>query len=411
MMMKKLAFLIGLLVMVSFGFSQNAKVVSAYNYHKDGKLDKAKENIDAAITHPKTADNAKTWFYRGNIYIDIYRSQDSAYMNLDPEALPKAYEAYKKAKELDVKKQYMIDILKYLPIVGESYFNQGAKDYNEGMDALKVQDSALSKVEFNESVNAFETAYTIYKDLGREDTTTIYYISIAAELAEDYEKALSSLETLMEMNYPEPSIYSSAGNICYKYMNDRDKAEEMYLKGRDKYPDDLNLLLNETNFFLAEEETEKALNNLTLAAKIDESNPTIFFAIGAKYNEVVDDTTKTREMRQNAFIDASDAYKKSIAISPDYFDPNYNMGALYVNKAASLIEIANELPLDKQAEYDSLKSAANDYLRDCLPYLEKAQELQPEDRSTLLSLKEIYTRLRMDEKREAIDAKLEEMKQ
>lgn len=409
MIMKKFAFiLIGLLIAVSFGYSQNSKVVSAYNYHKNGKLDKAKENIDAATAHPKTESSAKTWFYRGNIYIDIFRTDDSAYMNLDPEALPKAYEAYTKATELDTKKQYMVEIMARMPMVGESYFNQGARKYNDGMTALNAKDSVLSKEEFKKSVNSFETAYTIYSDMGRDDTTTIYYISIAAELGEDYDKALSSLEKLMEMDYPEPSIYSSAGNIYYKEKDDADKAAAMYLAGREKYPEDLNLLLNETNFFLAMEETDKALNNLQLAAKIDENNPTIFFAIGAKYNEVVDDTTKSREVREGAFLEASKAYKKSIEINPDYFDPNYNMGALLVNKAASLIEIANELPLDQQAEYDSLKTAANDYLKECLPYLEKARELQPNDRSTLISLKEIYTRLRMDDKRAEIDAKLEE---
>ena len=63
MIMKKLAFiLIGLLVTISFGFSQNSKVVSAYNYHNNGKLDKAKENIDAAtangfIVSSQTADS------------------------------------------------------------------------------------------------------------------------------------------------------------------------------------------------------------------------------------------------------------------------------------------------------------------------------------------------------------------
>ena len=406
--MKKFAFIIGLIVTAYFGFSQNSKVVSAYNYHNSGKLDKAKENIDAATVHPKTMNKAKTWFYRGNIYIDIYRSQDSIYKNLDPEALPKAYEAYKKAQELDENKQYMVDILTRMPIVGEAYFNDGANKYNKGMNALNAQDSVLSREEFKQSVYSFETAYKIYENLGRIDTTTIYYISIAAELGEDYDKAISSLETLMEMNYPEPAIYSSAGNIYYKHFHDTEKAAEVYREGRKKYPNDLNLLLNETNFFLAEEETEKALNNLTLAAKIDETNPTIFFAIGAKYNEVVDDTTRTDEMRAGAFEKAAEAYRKSIEIKPDYFDPNYNMGALYVNKAATLIEIANDLPLDAQAEYDSLRNAADGYLKACLPYLEKARELQPDDRSTLVSLKEIYTRLKEYDKVKEIDAKLEE---
>lgn len=406
--MKKFAFIIGFIVTAYFGFSQNSKVVSAYNYNNDGKLAKAKENIDAATVHVKTMGNAKTWFYRGKIYLNIYSSQDSIYKNLDPDALPKAYEAFKKAQELDTKKQYMVEILTFMPAVGESYFNLGAKKYNEGMTALNAKDSVLSKEEFKQSVNSFETAYKIYEDLGRKDTTTIYYVSIAAELGEDYDKAITNLETLMEMNYPEPGIYSSAGNIYYTQLKDTLKATATFAAGREKYPDDLNLLLNETNFFLSEEQTEKALDNLQLAAKIDETNPTIFFAIGAKYNEVVDDTTKTDEIRGGAFERAAEAYIKSIELKPDYFDPNYNMGALYVNKAATLIEIANDLPLDAQVEYDSLKSTSDEYLKLCLPYLEKAHELQPEDRSTLVSLKEIYTRLRMDDKRKEIDAKLEE---
>lgn len=408
MIMKKLAFLIGLLVTVSFGFSQNSKVVSAYNYHNDGKLAKAKENIDAATVHSKTSVIAKTWYYRGNIYIDIYRTEDSAYINLDPDALQKAYEAYQKATELDTKKQFTVDILTRMPIIGESYFNYGARKYNTGMQALNEKDSVLSRAEFEVSVASFETAYKIYEDLGRVDTTTIYYVSIAAELGENYDKAITNLETLMSMNYPEPSIYSSAASIYYNHFKDTIKAAGTYLAGREKYPTDLNLLLNETNFFLSESETEKALNNLQLAAQIDETNPTIFFAIGAKYNEVVDDTSRTAEMREEAFVEASTAYKKSIEIKPDYFDPNYNMGALYVNKAASLIEIANDLPLDQQEKYDSLKSRANEYLKECLPYLEKALELDPEDRSTLVSLKEIYTRLKMYDELKTIDAKLEE---
>jgi hypothetical protein len=408
MIMKKFAFIIGLIVTVSFGFSQNSKVVSAYNYNNDGKLAKAKENIDAATVHVKTMGNAKTWFYRGKIYLNIYNSQDSIYKNLDPDALPKSYEAFKKAQELDTKKQYMVEILTLLPAVGESYFNFGAKKYNDGMTALNARDSVLSRAEFKNSVTAFETAYTIYEGMGRVDTTTIYYMSVAAELGEDYDKAINNLETLIEMDYPESGIYSSAGNIYYDHFKDAEKAAAVFSAGREKFPDDLSLLLNETNFFLAEEQTEKALNNLQLAAKIDETNPTIFFAIGAKYNEVVDDTTKTDEMREGAFEDAAEAYKKSIEIKPDYFDPNYNMGALYVNKAAGLIEVANDLPLDQQAKYDSLKSEANQYLGDCLPYLEKARELEPEDRSTLVSLKEIYTRLKMYDELKEIDAKLEE---
>ncbi|MEZ5199514.1 MAG: tetratricopeptide repeat protein [Bacteroidales bacterium] len=396
-----------ILAAASYGFSQNSKVVSAFNYHNNGKLDKAKENIDAATVNEKTMGSAKTWYYRGNIYIDIYRSEDEAYKNLDPDPLNKAYEAYKKAMELDTKNQYKIDILQRMPIVGEAFFNYGAKLYNDGMTAFNAADTIQAQKEFDGSVKAFENAYTIYSETGRIDTTTIYYISIAAELAKDLDKTKESIRTLIGWDYPEPAIYVTMANVFYKHEKNIDSAIYYYSEGRKKFPEDLNLVLNETNLYLAEGMTQKALDNLVLASSIDKTNPTIFFAIGAKYNEVVDDTTKTQEMRNSAFDEAVIAYDKAIELKPDYFDPNYNMGALYVNKAASVIDQANQLPLDAQDKYDRLKAQADQYLTTCLPYLEKAHELLPDDVSTLVSLKEIYTRLKMDEKRKEVDAKLQ----
>ena len=42
-------------------------------------------------------------------------------------------------------------------------------------------------------------------------------------------------------------------------------------------------------------------------------------------------------------------------------------------------------------------------LKNLLPYLEKALELMPDDVNTMVSLKEIYTRLGMTEKLKMID--------
>ena len=198
-------------------------------------------------------------------------------------------------------------------------------------------------------------------------------------------------------------------STAFLFAQDKDveKALATYAIGQEKFPDDLNLLLMEANVFLSEEMTEEALENLQKAAKIDTTNATIFFAIGAKYNEIVDDTTRSEEMRLDAFQKAVVAYDKSLDIDPEFFDPAYNMGALYVNKASSVIEVANQLPLDEVEEYDRLKAEADKYLEDSLPYLEKAHELQPDDVSTMASLKEIYTRLSMLEKLKDINAKLE----
>lgn len=405
--MKKFVILLTVMLLGIGVFAQNSAIQSAFNYQKNGKLDKAKEYIDKAVQNEKTIASAKAWFYRGNIYIDIYNSPLEAYKNLDPDALNVALVSYQKSLELDEKNNYTDQILETMPGLGELFFNEGARQYNAGIEAQNNMDSVASKISFGYSVDAFQQAYDIYTKAGINDTTTIFYISVAAELGGDYPKAKEELTRLIEMQYPKPGIYTSLASIYYEQDKNVEKAIEIYALGRERFPNDLNLLLMETNLYLGEAMTEKALNNLQLAAEIDTTNPTIFFAIGAKYNELVDDTTKTAETREDAFHNAVVAYERSIELKPDYFDPNYNLGALFVNKASTEIAVANELPIEEQEKYDALMESANGYLEKCLPYLETAHELQPDDISTMVSLKEIYTRLGMMEEMKEIDAKLE----
>jgi hypothetical protein len=79
---------------------------------------------------------------------------------------------------------------------------------------------------------------------------------------------------------------------------------------------------------------------------------------------------------------------------------------LYVNKAASINDEANKLPLDATAHYDKLKKEADEYLEKALPYLEKATELQPGDVNTLISLKQIYARTNKTDKVKAVQEKI-----
>ncbi|MFU8844546.1 MAG: tetratricopeptide repeat protein, partial [Bacteroidales bacterium] len=310
--------------------------------------------------------------------------------------------------ELDDKNRYTDDIRSFMPIVGEAFFNKGAELFNDGLLALEEGEKDAATGRFDAAANSFEKAFNIYAEAGISDTTSIYFVSLAAELGEDWEKARKNLEKLVEMEYNQSGIYSSLANIYYTQDKDLKKAIGIYAIGRQRFPEDFNLLLNETNLFLGEDMTEEALDNLTKAAEIDTLNASIFFAIGAKYNELADDTTRSEETRKDYFDKSVVAYNKSIEIDPDYFDPNYNMGALYVNKAAAIITVANELPLNEVKQYDGMKTESDNYLHLSLPYLERAHEIDPEDMATLVSLKEIYTRLNMIDKLKEVDQKIHE---
>ena len=377
--MKKtiLTALIMLIAIMMIG--QTNKRTSAFNYQRYGQLDLAKQAIDEASQDEKTIMDAKTWFYRGNIYYDIAVSTEEKYRSLDPDPFGVAYQSYMKAKELDAKGEFASDIMKYTIAIGEGYYNQGVIYYNE----LKYKDAALN----------FEKAYNIGKSVNRIDTSALINAAVSASLGNELQMSKQYYQQLIVMKVDRPDVYASLSEV-YKAEGDTAMALQTVAKGREIYPDDFNLLIAETNIYLATDEKEKALANLETALKFDSTNPSIFFAVGTIYDQM-------------GYIDkAIDAYVNAIKLKPDYFEANYNLGALYVNQAADILDKANDLPLDAVAEYDAAKKRADEMLEKSLPYLEKALELMPEDTNTMVSLKEIYTRLGMTEKLKAIDERL-----
>jgi tetratricopeptide (TPR) repeat protein len=378
--MKRTILAVLIIMSASVIFGQTNKRTSAYNYQRYGKLDLAKQAIDEAAQDEKTIMDAKTWFYRGNIYYDIGISTDENYRKLDPDPFGVAFKSYQKAKELDTKGEFAVDILKYTIAVGEGYYNLGVISYNE----LKFKEAALS----------FEQAFTVSQSVGRIDTTALFNAAVSATQGKETTLAKQYYQQLIQLKVQKPDVYASLAEI-YKMEGDTAMALQTIGKGREIFPEDFNLLIAETNIYLTTDEKEKAMKDLEMALQFDRTNPSIFFAVGTIYDQMGD------------IPKATNAYENAILINPDYFEANYNLGALYVNQAADILQKANDLPLDAVKEYDAQKALADQMLQKSLPYLEKALELMPEDVNTMVSLKEIYTRLGMTEKLKGINEKLQ----
>ena len=88
--MKKIALLLVLVTSITIAFGQKNVRQTASNYLKDGKLDKAMEAINACVLDPSTAQDAKAWFIRGNVYLEISNTKDEKFKALDPQPLTKA---------------------------------------------------------------------------------------------------------------------------------------------------------------------------------------------------------------------------------------------------------------------------------------------------------------------------------
>ena len=245
--MKKLMILMVAVMLVTVVNAQNNKRTSAFNYFKNGKLDKAKEYIDPTIENPSTMNVAKTWYYRGNIYLQIALTDNAEYHALDPNALEVAYQSYKKVLELDDRGEYTQDVMHNFKVIASNFFNSGVGRYNEG--------------KYMEAAKDFQHCYDVSKDINVTDTTALSNVALAYEIAEQTELAVEKYKELEQLGYKNPMVYNALFNI-YLSKSDTAQAEVYISKGRSLFPDDYQLLIGETNLFLTRGQNEEAVANL-----------------------------------------------------------------------------------------------------------------------------------------------------
>ncbi|MBU1370286.1 MAG: hypothetical protein KJ578_02385 [Bacteroidetes bacterium] len=379
--MKKLLLLMTILVIASAGMAQKSERTNAFMYNKNAQYDKAKEAIDKAIVHPKTVDDAKTWMYRGIIYLNLVFSED--FDSIDDNPLEKSFTSFKEAVKLDpdddLKRAEEID--PRVEAIGQQYFAYGVDDFNAG--------------DFAEAANKFKKSYDVGLYINKIDTLALLNAALASVRSEQYKQSLDYYEELMELGFNESDVYKNMA-LAHRNLGDNDAMFATLRAGREKYPDDAGLMLEEINAYLAIGEGAKVVDDLKILVEKDPNNYSIFFVLGTIYG---DETSEEMfDMEQ-----AEMYYLKALEINPDYYDAVYNLGALYINESNKLQVEANELPLDATEKYDEMTEEANSIIKKALPLLEKSNELQPGNEETLNVLKSIYVRFNMTDKLESLN--------
>jgi tetratricopeptide (TPR) repeat protein len=372
--MKQLALILAL---VSWGFmvsAQNVKVQTAINKIKPqyNELDEAKEAIDAAIVHEKTMNSPKAWKVRGDVYKAIAESQDEKFKALSDNPLVVAFESYKKALELDTKGSLKKEIDVQLKLMSFNFVNKGVEFFN-----AQNYDKALSCFEGSLGITELTAPGTV-------DTAIVFNAAIAAERAKNFAKAIEYYTKTTELRYEGAKVFVYLANI-YKTQGDTAVYISTLEKGIAAWPSDNNLIMVELiNYYLTSNKSDLALAYLEKAIAADASNPTFYFAQGSLFDKLGD------------FDKALASYNKAVELNPQYFDAYYNLGALFYNKAVEMTKAANDIPANKQKEYDQAIKNAMDQLNLAIPYFEKAHAIDPLEKNTMITLKEIYFKLRND---------------
>ncbi len=372
-------------------FAQKSAQVTAYNYMKDKEFIKAYEYITKAEQNDKTANDAKTYFYKGSILLGMATSPDIEQRTFVEDALDKGIKSWNKSLKLDEKERYSKKIRAQV-----------------GLQRAVLLDSAGSyyqEEKYEQSGQMFAFAAKLHEIYDTPDSSAVFNTALAYEnaavsaqteekKAELYETAAEYYQKALEIPFePETCVLSLVR--VFSNTNQEEKKLAAIDQGLEMYPNNQGLILEKLNFFLTAQKYDEAAGYLTKAISNEPDNEILHFALGVAYDNM------------GKLAEAEKEYKKALELKPDYFDAAYNLGAMVYNAGVELNNQANELDFrTKGDEIDALNEKANVKFKEAIKLLESAHELNPEDAATITSLSQLYVRLGMNEKYKEMKAKM-----
>ena len=411
--MKKLTFLVVMLAfLANVSMAQNKERVNAFNYNKNAQgyittaeqlnkqnraekaakqmgfakieLQKAKTSIDLAAEHEETKNEARTWHYYGIVYYKIAAYPE--FHDLDPEALDKSFAAFAKIPALDPEyandRQNMFDIYQHIQSITSNYFNRGAVAYENG--------------EYAEAIKCYLAAYNSMLVIGQQDNEALLIAAqIALYNAKEYEKTVEICKQLLAAQHESPKVYQYLA-VAYSQMGNDEEMLKYINEGRAKFPEDDNLVNEQINAYLKLKREAEIIDQIKEMANKNSENSVYCLIIGTIYSN--------QESELYNVDSALVYYNRAIEVNPTDENAYINVGSMYIDKSAALINKANELPLDKFKEYDELIAEARVFDEKALPYVEKAYELVPGDDAIKQALRTLYVRLKMMDKARALES-------
>lgn len=271
------------------------------------------------------------------------------------DALDKAFDAYKKAYEVDVKKSKVKDITNGLNLLTQNYLD-------DGMNCYMFEDYAAASKLFGKAAEV-----SAAQPLNKVDTVALYNAGFTAWMVKDYPRAEEFFNKCLDINYyyEGGEVFAKLSDI-YNNTDRKDKAREVLELGFTKFPQSQSILIGLINYYLESKQSPDRLFELIAEAKKNEpNNASLYYVEGNIYNEL---GQKDK---------AVEAYYKCAEINPEYEYGFIGAGILYYNQA---IEIQDKAAAElDNAKYEALVEEFEKALLNALEPFEKAFAISKDD--------------------------------
>lgn len=381
----------------------------------EGKLDKAKIQVDKLCSDPTGKDNPENWYLKSYVYTQIAKSQ--VYKNIAPDAEFVALEALKKSKELDSKKKFESDRINLLFDLSAIFYNKAILLYNEGVEKNKLNNfpSALENFEkFFECIDVLENDKVIVLNLLNFNNVTFenlyLYAGYSAHKSNQIEKAKKYYEQLIHLSLPAQQAREKGNPLAYIYYidlmlenKDTISAINVAKKSLEIYPENPDVVMAAFDLFYRMRKLSESADLLENIFKIN-NNPDykMLFVLAQTYNNL------SKEYKRKGYESTADQYKlkaiemfekllnSNVSDKNILFKTNYNLGVIYYNEGVAAYKKRSET---NTTEYEFLFKKA-------IPYLEEARKYDSKNKNILNMLLKAYTSLNEKVKAEEIEKQL-----
>jgi tetratricopeptide (TPR) repeat protein len=394
-------------------FSQNDhKITTGIVACESGDYVKAEEALRIGLSDEKKIKAkyiGKGWYYMGKTMMGIMHiastNKDAKLLEKFPTAMLDGFDSYKKAIEKDDEKQRYAKLAKKdLELYFNSFLSTGmlslnSSNYDEVLPYLNAAEYISKNVLAEENYMVYDFRAQVF--LGKADSVSaqkdfltaidvftnhppkrpdqlvayVYYrcALIARYKDKDSDQALKYIRSGTEMLEKEHNRLTASDY-------DTETWERLSIQYQEAKADlsafELDILLN------SPDKLKEALTQFENAVKAEPNN----YIKHVAYAQLLEKVNPEKSI---------EVYEKAIKIDESKQMAIFNLGALYVNKAAAASRAMNETA--DVAEADRLEKEVVENFKKALPLLEKAHAITPKDLSTIRALKQITIYLGMNE--------------
>jgi tetratricopeptide (TPR) repeat protein len=204
------------------------------------------------------------------------------------------------------------------------------------------------------------------------------YIGYSGEKLGNLQTAAKYYTRLIQNDNPKTEYIAAASDI-YKMLGDTTTALELVKKGRRALPNDKMLLLDEANIYTNKKDYKNLAPLLPLLLDSNTNNAELAFVAANCYDHL------------NQSDKAESLYLRAIELNSSAYEPIFNLGLLYF----------------KQSEKQEKDKGQN--MTRSAQWLEKANEISPNDIKCLQVLQLVYTKTGNQDQINQVNSKLKQL--